>query len=237
MWHHRHLRTFVIIGVLRHWQIKAITSFLLICSSVLIYDDPMKPFWKSNRLPLQKAFITAILISLASHVLVLSMPIIGEKPSPLPRDGGLLTVHLTEPILAPQEKDGKKEPVTVKEQPKPTPAATTEAVIREDTVNLGSQDSRYRSYLLKIRKRIENRWKYPQAALQKKEKGTTTVRFSIDKNGVSSSQDVVSSSGSQLLDEYTLLVIRTAAPYERLPGDLGLSKLHIVAVFHYRLAE
>jgi len=203
----------------------------------LIYDDPMKLFWKPNRLPLQKAFITAILISFASHVLVLSMPVIGEKPSPRPRDGGLLTVQLTEPIPAPQEKDDKKEPVTEKKLPAPTPAATTETVAREDTVNLGSQNSRYRSYLLKIRKRIENRWKYPQAALQRKEKGATTVRFSIDKNGVVSSQDVVSSSGSQLLDEYTLSVIRAAAPYDRLPGDMGLSKLHIVAVFHYRLAE
>jgi TonB family protein len=197
----------------------------------------MKPFWKFNRAPLQKAFITAILISLASHVLVLSMPVIGEKPSPRPQGSGLLTVHLTEPIPAPQEKDIKKEPVTVKKQPAPTPTATTETVVREDTIDLGSQDSRYRSYLLKIRKRIEHSWKYPQAALQKKEKGTTTARFSIDKNGALSSQDVVSSSGSRLLDEYTLSVIRAAAPYDRLPGDLGLSKLHIVAVFHYRLAE
>jgi len=193
----------------------------------------MKPFWKSNRLPLQKAFITAILISLASHVLVLSMPVIGEKPSPRPRDGSLLTVHLTEPVPAPQEKEDQKEPVTVKKQP----AATPKTVAGEDTVNLGSEDGRYRFYLLKIRKRIENNWKYPQTALQKKEKGTTTVRFSIDKNGDLSSQDVVSSSGSQLLDEYTLSIIRAAAPYDRLPGDLGLSKLHIVAVFHYRLAE
>jgi len=184
-------------------------------------------------LPLQKTFITAILISLASHVLVLSMPIIGDKPSPRPQSGSLLTVHLTEPIPAPEEKDDKKEPVTVKKQP----AATTETVAREDTVNLGSEDGRYRSYLLKIRKRIENRWKYPPAALQKKEKGTATIRFSIDKNGVLSSQEVVSSSGSQLLDEYTLSVIRAAAPYDRLPGDMDLSKLHIVAVFHYRLAE
>jgi len=195
----------------------------------------MKPFWKSGRLPLSKAFITAMLISLASHVLVLSMPVIGEKPSPRPREGGLLTVHLTESIPAPKEKDAPKVPDTVKEKPAPTPAAET--VAREDTVNLGSQDSRYRAYLLKIRKRIEHIWQYPPAALRKKEKGTTTARFSINKSGGLSSQDVVSTSGSQILDEYTLAVIRAAAPYDRLPGELGLSKLHIVAAFHYRLSE
>lgn len=193
----------------------------------------MKSFWKSNRLPLQKAFITAIMISLASHVLVLSMPVIGDKPSPRPRDVSLLTVNLTEPVPAPQEKDDQKEPVAVKKQP----AAAPMTAAGEDTVNLGSEDGRYRFYLLKIRKRIERSWKYPQTALQKKEKGTTTVRFSIDKNGYLSSQDVVSSSGSQLLDEYTLSIIRAAGPYDRLPVDLGLSKLHIIAVFHYRLAE
>ena len=63
------------------------------------------------------------------------------------------------------------------------------------------------------------------------------AKFSINKNGVLSSQGVVSTSGSQILDEYTLAVIRATAPYDRLPVDLGLSKLHIVAVFHYRLAE
>lgn len=197
----------------------------------------MKPFWKFNRLPLPKAFITAIMISLASHVLVLSMPIIGEKPSPRPRTGGILTVHLTESTPAPQERDVPKEPDTVKEQPAPTPAATTERTVREDTVNMGSDDSRYRAYLLKIRKRIENQWQYPPAALRKKEKGTTTAKFSINKNGSLSAQEVLSSSGSQLLDEYTLAVIRAAAPYDRLPVDLSLSRLHIVAVFHYRLSD
>jgi len=209
----------------------------LIYSAVLIYDDPMKPFWKSKRFPLSKAFVTAILISLASHVLVLSMPFIGEKPGPRPREGGLLTVHLTEPVSAPKEKDAVQEPVMVKEKPAPAPAATAETVVREDTVNLGSQDSRYRSYLLKIRKRIESQWGYPRAALEKKEKGTATIKFSIDKTGTLFAQGIVSSSGSPVLDDNTLAVIRAAAPYDRLPGDLGLSKLHIVAVFHYRLAE
>jgi TonB family protein len=216
---------------------KAIPSFSLIYDSVLIYDDPMKPFWKSIWFPLPKAFITAILISLASHVLVLSMPIIGEKPPSRPREGGILTVHLTESIPAPQEKDIPKEPVAARVKPAPTPTETTDAVVREDTVNMGSQDSRYRSYLLKIRKRIEDRWKYPQAALQKKEKGATTIKFSINNNGSLSAQDILASSGSQILDEYTLAVIRAGAPYDRLPVDLGLSKLHIVAVFHYRLTE
>jgi len=198
----------------------------------------MKTFWKSKRLPLQKAFITAIMISLASHMLVLSMPVIGEKPSPRPQqDGNMLTVQLTEPVPDPQEKDNKKEPVMVKKQPARERAANTGTAVREDTVDLGSQDSRYRFYLLKIKKRIENRWKYPTAALQRKESGTTTVKFSIAKNGASSSQDIVSSSGSQLLDEYTLSVIRAAAPYDRLPEDMDLSRLNIVAVFHYRLAE
>ncbi|MEI7639734.1 MAG: TonB family protein [Syntrophus sp. (in: bacteria)] len=197
----------------------------------------MESLFKSKRLPLQKAFVSAILISLASHVLVLSMPIIGESPSPRPQKASLLTVHLTEPIHDHQGKNDDKKPVTVRKQPAPTPAATAETVDREDTVSLGSEDSRYRYYLLKIRKRIENQWTYPKAALQKKEKGTTTARFSIDKNGALSSQEVVSSSGSQLLDEYTLAVIRAVAPYDRLPVDMGLSRLHIVAVFHYRLAE
>jgi periplasmic protein TonB len=217
---------------------RLLPSFLLIYSAVPIYDQPMKAFWKSGRLPLSKAFIAAVLISLASHLLILSLPISGEKPVHRPREGGLMTVvRLTESIPAPREKDDRQEPVAAREQPAPKPEATTETTAGEDTANLGSRDGRYRAYLLKIRERIERSWQYPPDALRKKEKGTTTAKFSINKNGSVSSPDIVSTSGSQILDEYTLAVIRTAAPYDRLPVELGLSKLHIVAVFHYGVAK
>lgn len=188
-------------------------------------------------MPMPKAFVTAVMISLASHVLVLSMPVIGEKPYSRPREGGLMTVRLTEPAPVLPEKEEKKEAVSGRERASTKPEGAANPGEREDTVDMGSEDSRYRSYLLKIQKRIEGRWLYPPDALKKKERGTTTARFSIDKDGTLSAQDIVSSSGSAILDEYTLAVIRAAAPYDRLPVDLRLSKLHIVAVFHYRLAE
>jgi protein TonB len=146
-------------------------------------------------------------------------------------------VHLTEFVPAPKEKDTIKEPAPAKEKSAPIPDTTTDTIVREDTVNMGSQDSRYRSYLLKIKKRIEDKWQYPEAALRKKEKGATTIKFSINNDGALYAQEILSSSSSQILDEYTLTVIRAGAPYDRLPTEMGLSRLHIVAVFHYRLTE
>jgi protein TonB len=88
-----------------------------------------------------------------------------------------------------------------------------------------------------VKDRIENRWTYPGKAFEKGEKGVTTVRFSIDQNGTLSANTVINTSGYGLLDEGALNVIRSAAPYDPLPVHYNLSRLHIIASFHYSLTR
>jgi len=192
----------------------------------------MKPFRAPDIPPLSRAFLAALVLSFAAHALVLSMPIMGYKGTPS-RPEKIVAVRLAEPLPPAPEPDE----LPAKAAPsRPPPAKEAPKTVQdEQTVNLDNPDRRYRDYLLKVRQRIESRWSYPPHALQKKEEGVVTVKFTIAGSGALAGQDIVSSSGSPLLDEHTLAVVRTAGPYDRLPGDLRLARLHIVATFHYRL--
>jgi len=177
-----------------------------------------------------------VLISLAAHVAVLSMPIIFRSQASSQADAGLVTVDLkkslTSNIELPREAEEPAKPVRAEAARR---SAETSSV--EETVTLGNRDSRYRDYLRKIKDRIDSRWTYPGKAFERGEKGITTVKFTIDSDGSLSANVVTASSGYGLLDECALNVIRVAAPYDPLPGSFNLTRLHIIASFHYHLAR
>jgi len=209
-----------------HANLLYFLTFLFSCA----YDRPMKVFRSTGNIAMNRALIIALICSFVFHAVVLAIPVMGRRSAPPPHPESLINVKLTE--SPPPEPDREATPAS----PRPAgPAGAATAATAEDTVNLGSPDRRYRSYLLKVRRRIESRWSYPEQARERNEEGVTTVRFSLDDRGVLSGQDILASSGSSVLDEHSLAVIRAAAPYDRLPEELSLSRLHIVASFHYRL--
>ena len=63
------------------------------------------------------------------------------------------------------------------------------------------------------------------------------VKMSLDAGGNVIATNLVSSSGSALLDEGALGIVRAAAPFDPLPDNYGLARLHIVASFRYKLEE
>ena len=191
----------------------------------------MKPFQSPPAPAIKRAFVVALIISFASHALVLSMPIMGARSPARPEK--IVTVRLTEPLPPPPEID--EAPAEAAPSPTPPAKAASKTVREEQTVNLDNPDRRYRDYLLKVRQRIENRWSYPPNALQKREEGVIMIKFTLAASGALAGQEIISSSGSLLLDEHTQAVIRHAAPYDRLPEEMRLARLHIVATFHYRI--
>ena len=80
-------------------------------------------------------------------------------------------------------------------------------------------------------------WTYPQSALEREEEGTAVLKFSINKSGALIATRILTSSGSKSLDQGVLHVVQSAAPYDPFPRELELSRLHIIARFHYKLAE
>ncbi len=186
-------------------------------------------------MPSKQVVILSILISLASHVVMLSLTGFINMQGKSPRED-VLTIHLKElPGDMNQNHEGK-------EETKPAPPIVKENTgqhrsTREDTVDLGSIDARYTPYLKKIKQKIENIWKYPKSAFEKEEEGITVVKFSINRSGVIVASGIVTSSGSIFLDQGTIDVVRAAAPYDPFPPEFDLSQLNIIARFQYRLAE
>lgn len=186
-------------------------------------------------MPPKKLLILFILISFAIHMVMLSLTGLINMQGESPREE-VLAIHLSDPPgNTNQSPEGKEETKTaqpiVKKSPDP------HGSIREATVDLGSIDLRYTPYLKKIKQKIETIWKYPKRAIEKEGEGITVVKFSINRSGALVASGIVTSSGSIFLDQGTIDVVRSAAPYEPFPPDIDLSQLNIIARFQYRLAE
>ena len=136
-------------------------------------------------------------------------------------------------LKAPPEKAVRR-PLRRSKEPQPTAGS---GVFREGTAALQGETSPYRDYLLQVRRKIEQRWNYPPQAIAAQEEGNAVIRFTIDANGSLSGYDVMTTSGSEILDQGALAVVKAAAPYAPLPVELNLSRLHITATFSYRMGE
>jgi protein TonB len=152
------------------------------------------------------------------------------------RPAEVLTIDIKTP-----EPDLKPKLEEKKEIKKTRPIQDEKAVNgddwREDTVDLGSTDVKYAPYLFKIKKRILKVWQYPQIAYEKNEEGTVVVKIAIDADGSIAATSLMSSSGSAILDEGALKVVKAASPYDSLPGFYSLARLNIIVSFRYKLMD
>jgi TonB family protein len=179
----------------------------------------------------KKILVISILISLSSHIAMLYMTGLVDFRGKARKDD-VLIVTLKEPAAVEEKEAGKADkPVHQVEE------GLRSRVKKEETVDLGSIDIKYVSYLKRIKKRIEAIWIYPQAAFEREEEGIAVVKFSIGEGGDITSSLVIESSGSDYLDQGALDVVRSAAPFDPLPREYNISQLNVVARFQYKLIE
>jgi TonB family protein len=189
----------------------------------------------------KKVLFWPVLISIIGHISLISISsMIDIRDDVRPAEVLTIEIKSAEPELKPKQKQEDKKEVK-KEIKKPKPVQEEKAVNgddwREDTVDLGSTDIKYASYLYKIKKQILKVWLYPQKAYEKNEEGTVVVKMAIDADGSIAETRLMASSGSAILDESALNVVRAASPYDSLPGTYNLSRLNITASFRYRLMD
>jgi periplasmic protein TonB len=179
----------------------------------------------------KKFLVPFVLASLAGHALVLALTtrIDWTLSPPSEQTQKVITVDLK----APPTKAVRRPPRRSEER---RPAASS-SVPREGTAALQGEASPYRDYLLQVRRKIEQRWSYPPQALADQEEGNAVIRFTIDANGDLSGYRIMTTSGSAVLDQGALAVVKAAAPYAPLPAEYNLSRLHITATFSYRMGE
>jgi protein TonB len=188
----------------------------------------------------KKAILWPVVISILLHVTLLAfagMIHLNDKMMPV----DVLSVSIKEPDLkeksAPKNENKTEKRIKSVQTKKEKGSRVDDQGWREDTIDLGSTDIKYLTYLAKIKKKIQGLWKYPQKAFAKNEEGDVVVRMSIDADGNLAGVTLLSSSGSMDLDEGSVSVVQQAAPYEPLPEVYNLSRLHIIASFNYKIMD
>jgi TonB family protein len=183
-----------------------------------------------------KVIFLPVIISIVGHAALITVSSMIDLRSNV-KIVEVFTVDIGEPeqIKQPLKEEEKKDIQKTAETN--SPKAIKANGWREEKVDLNTSDVKYALYLGKIKKRILQIWKYPQRAYEKNEEGVAVIKMSIDANGYLAGTNLMSSSGSLLLDEGALGVVRAAAPFEPLPESYNLSRLHIVASFRYKLVE
>ena len=179
----------------------------------------------------KKFLIPFVLASLVGHALVLALTTqIDWEVSPPPEQAPkVITVELKGP---PKKVVRRAYRRNVEQR-----STASSGAFREGTADLRGDTSPYRDYLLQVRRKIEQLWSYPPQAIAAQEEGNAEIRFTIDANGSLSGYDVITTSGSAVLDQGALAVVKAAAPYAPLPAEYNLSRLHITATFSYRMGN
>jgi TonB family protein len=181
----------------------------------------------------KKLFLITIIISLAGHVVLLGVTGLIDRGNRASTDA-FATFNLTENTPL-REKTSVTTGVSLS-----TPSETyrnTALPLNENTVSLDTQDSPYDHYVVRVKERISNHWSYPDEAYRINADGTAIIRFSIDRSGVLAGAQVIDSSGNTFLDNASIQAVLSAAPFEPLPEDFNLTRLHIVARFQYTFTE
>ena len=188
----------------------------------------------------KKAIFWPVIISIFIHVTLLAVTgVIDLRDNIKPVEIFSVSIKEPEPEATPapiKEKITKKETKSGRTQ-KEKGVSIDDNDWHEETVDLGSLDIKYVTYLAKIKKKILQIWQYPPKAYENNEEGKVIVKMSIDADGRLAGAALISSSGYAELDDDAISVVQIAAPFEPLPVNYDLSRLNIVASFHYKITD
>lgn len=103
------------------------------------------------------------------------------------------------------------------------------------TVSLDSQDSRFASYLMGVKRRIESVWSYPRDA--RGLTGNLVITFGITRDGRLSDLQLTQTSGIAPLDNEAIRAIRLANPFGPFSEQMRFERLNIRAAFYYHVSR
>jgi len=154
---------------------------------------------------------------------VMPPPTPPSAPPTPPRHGVELVPSWTNPVYQPYMQ--------------PRPGARAEAPdLGHRVIPLETQDDRFISYFLKIKRQIEYIWDYPRDAAMRGESGGSLIQFTILKNGLlAAPPKLLRSSGFAALDREALGAVADGAPYPPIPKRLATDSLTVTGQFLYVL--
>ena len=92
----------------------------------------------------------------------------------------------------------------------------------------------YDTYYGKIRQIIDANKKYPLLSRQRKEEGTPTITFTIQKNGIVTNISI-KSSGHRSLDREARRMIMISSPFPKVPDSINKESLSLSIPINFRL--
>jgi TonB family protein len=186
-----------------------------------------------ENMDVKKAIFWPVLISIIGHVaLIMSTSLLDLRENVKYTE--VYTVSIQEPDQPPQPPKKEDKAEEKKTTPPKTAKKPSSAGWREDTIDLSSSDTKYLQYRLEMARKLSRAWKYPEKARVTGEQGVAVLKISINPDGSVSEVNIISSSGSAILDEAALLAAKSAAPFGQLPAT-DLTQLHIFIKFLYEL--
>ena len=101
------------------------------------------------------------------------------------------------------------------------------------SMNLGDAKQSFNEFLKAVRDRIKQVQRFPPRVRNLDDGASTTIRFTLFKDGTVRNPEVTISSGSKALDNAALAAVRNAVPYPPFPdGQKGLSlRLELPIIF------
>jgi len=179
----------------------------------------------------KKLFLWPIAISLVGHVALIAASSLVDLRENV-RAAEIFTVHIAQSEPASEPKKEEKKAEEKKPVNPPDAKALQPDSGKEDTVDLGSSDVKYAAYLAGLKKKIMRRW-ISSDVYRKNEKGVVVILMSVNADGSLAYLTTTAASGIPDVDRGTLNVIAASAPFQPLPRQYDLSRLHITASFRY----
>ena len=105
------------------------------------------------------------------------------------------------------------------------------------SVNLGDAKQSFNEFLKAVRDRIKQVQRFPPRVRNLDDGSTTTVRFTLFKDGTIKNPVVTDSSGSKALDNAALAAVRNAVPYPPFPEEQEGNSLRLELPIIFELAN
>lgn len=113
------------------------------------------------------------------------------------------------------------------EEPRPSPEITVAQSAPDPQILKG--------YLGKIQSKIERAKEYPDIARRAGNQGRVKIQFTILKDGRIENAVLIDKTPHRILNEEALAAINRAAPFERLPDEIGKETLSVILPFSFML--
>ena len=105
------------------------------------------------------------------------------------------------------------------------------------SVNLGDTKQSFNEFLKAVRDRIKQVQRFPPRVRSLDDGTTTTVRFTLFKDGTIRNPEVADSSGSKALDNAALAAVQNAVPYPAFPEEQAGNSLRLELPIVFELSN